>query len=68
MLSAMVLATGIALKVFDILLCSSFDIYQQKETGLYLIIAGFVLFIITFLFFFKPEKAPNRNKLNISKI
>lgn len=55
MLSAMVLATGIALRVFDIILCSSFDIYQQKETGLYLIIAGFLLFILTFFTFLKAS-------------
>jgi hypothetical protein len=30
MVSAMLLATGIALKAFDILLCSSFNIDQQK--------------------------------------
>ena len=53
MLSAMMLATGIALRAFDILLCSSFDIYQQKETGLYLIIIGALLFILTFVTFFK---------------
>ena len=68
MLSAMILATGIALREFDILLCSSFDIYQQKETGLYLIIAGFILFIITFIFFFKAsvEKVADPNKINSS--
>ena len=55
MLSAMILATGIALRVFEILLCSSFDIYQQKETGMYLIIAGFILFIITFSTFLKAS-------------
>ena len=55
MLSAMVLATGIALRAFDILLCSSFDIGQQKETGLYLIIIGFALFVLTFVAFFKAS-------------
>ena len=53
MLSAMMLATGITLRAFDILLCSSFDIYQQKETGLYLIILGALLFVLTFVVFFK---------------
>ena len=62
MLSAMVLATGITLRAFNILLCSSFDIYQQKETGLYLIIIGFLLFILTFITFFKATvKKANDN-------
>ena len=53
MLSAMMLATGITLRSFNILLCSSFNIDQQKETGLYLIIIGFLLFVLTFVTFFK---------------
>ena len=53
MLSAMMLATGITLRAFNILLCSSFDIGQQKETGFYLIIIGFLLFVLTFVVFFK---------------
>ena len=53
MLSAMMLATGITLRAFNILLCSSFNIAQQKETGFYLIIIGFLLFILTFIIFFK---------------
>ena len=53
MLAAMVLATGIALRAFDILLCSSFSIDQQKDTGLYLMIIGFLLFVVTFVVFFK---------------
>lgn len=55
MLSAMLLATGITLRAFNILLCSSFSIDQQKETGLYLIIAGSLLFIFTFVIFFKAS-------------
>ncbi|MEO6843776.1 MAG: hypothetical protein ABI184_01315 [Ginsengibacter sp.] len=53
MLSAMMLATGITLRAFNILLCSSFDIGQQKETGFYLIIIGFLLFVLTFITFFR---------------
>jgi hypothetical protein len=53
MLSAMMLATGITLRAFNILLCSSFDISQQKETGFYLIVTGFLLFIVTFIIFYK---------------
>ena len=55
MLSAMMLATGITLRAFNILLCSSFNIYEQKETGLYLIIIGFLLFVLTFITFFKAS-------------
>ncbi|MBS1558057.1 MAG: hypothetical protein JST69_04950 [Bacteroidetes bacterium] len=52
MVAAMVLATGLALRTFTILLCSSFTLEQQKETGLYLIVIGFVLFVfmLTILF------------------
>ena len=53
MLSAMILAIGITLKTFDILLCSSFNIMQQKETGFYLIIIGLSLFVATFIIFIK---------------
>ena len=59
MISAMMLATGITLRAFNILLCSSFDIGQQKETGFYLIIIGFLLFVLTFITFFK---APGEKK------
>ena len=55
MLSAMMLATGITLRAFNILLCSSFNISEQKETGLYLIIIGFSLFVLTFITFFKAS-------------
>lgn len=60
MLSAMVLATGTALKAFNILLCSSFNIDQQKETGFYLILIGFLLFVWTFIVFFKGAEARTR--------
>ncbi|MBS1632923.1 MAG: hypothetical protein JST10_10165 [Bacteroidetes bacterium] len=53
MFSAMLLATGITLRVFDLLLCSSFTIEQQKETGLYLLIAASVLLITSYFIFFK---------------
>jgi len=59
MLAAMLLATGIVLRSFNILLCSAFNINQQKETGLYLIIIGFLLFIMALYVFF--------NGLNHSK-
>lgn len=47
MITAMLFATGIALRSFNILLCSSFDIDQQKETGLILVFVGISLFIFT---------------------
>ena len=53
MMSVMLLATGFALKTFDVLLCSSFTIQQQHETGFYLILVGFSLFVITVVIFFK---------------
>lgn len=60
MVTAMLLATGITLRVFNILLCSSFDINQQKQTGLYLLIAGIILFGVTIVVFFRsPGKNDN---------
>jgi len=53
MTAAMLLATGITLRVFDMLLCSSFNIDQQKETGFYLIGIAVGLFIGTLIFLFK---------------
>lgn len=52
MLSAMLLATGITLRTFDTLLCSSFNISQQKQTGTYLILISVILFAYTFITFF----------------
>ncbi|MBS1949095.1 MAG: hypothetical protein JST47_15140 [Bacteroidetes bacterium] len=53
MVSAMLLATGVALRVFDMLLCSSFTIDQQKETGLYFILIAVGSFTGTLLVLFK---------------
>ena len=53
MVSAMVLATGITLKSFDILLCSSFTIAQQNETGYYLLLVGFTFAVMTMIIFFR---------------
>lgn len=53
MVSAMLASTGLSLSVFNILLCSSFDIEQQKETGLLLIIIGVSLFVANIVFFFR---------------
>lgn len=52
MWAAMITAAGIALRVFDILLCSAFTIEQQKETGLWLIIIGTGLYAFTLFVFF----------------
>lgn len=52
MLSSMLIATGITLTVYDLLLCSSYNIAQQKETGSRFIIAGIILYagtIFTFI-------------------
>ncbi len=53
MVSAMLITTGASLRSFTILLCSSFTIEQQGETGLYLLIIGAVLFIVTLTVFFR---------------
>lgn len=53
MLSAMTIATGMALKTFNVLLCSAFTIEQQKETGFYLIIIGLGLLVSTLFVFVK---------------
>lgn len=50
---AMLLATGITLRAFDMLLCSSFTIEQQHETGLYLILIASALFVGTLVMFFR---------------
>lgn len=47
MLSAMLLAAGITLSSFDIQVCSSFNIQQQKDTGFYMIMIGIVVFVAT---------------------
>ncbi len=55
MITAMLIATGITLLTYDMLLCSAFNIEQQKETGLRLIFAGAALFITTLVFFFRES-------------
>ncbi|HRP01593.1 MAG TPA: hypothetical protein PLE30_02985 [Candidatus Kapabacteria bacterium] len=59
MVSAMLASTGLSLSVFNILLCSSFDIEQQKETGLLLIIIGVSLFVANIVFFFRALSKKN---------
>lgn len=53
MVSVMVFVAGITLITFNILLCSSFNIDQQKETGFRLIIAGIVFATGTLFTFFR---------------
>lgn len=53
MVSAMLIATGITLTSFDILLCSAFNIEQQKDTGFWLLIAGLAFFAGTIYIFFR---------------
>lgn len=64
MLSAMIAATGIALTSFDILLCSAFDVFQQKSTGNKLIIIGIALFAGTLFIFFRGLGAKPPSKEN----
>lgn len=47
MMAAMIMAVGITLRVFNLLLCSSFSIEQQRETGLYMILISALLYILT---------------------
>lgn len=57
MLSSMLFATGITLTNYDLLLCSSYDISQQKETGIRLIITGIIFYAGTiFIFIRGPGK------------
>ncbi len=47
MMAAMIMAVGITLRVFNLLLCSSFSIDQQRETGFYMILISILLYIFT---------------------
>lgn len=53
MLAAMLIAAGITLLTFNILLCSAFTIEQQKDTGLLLLIIGLILYVVTLAVFFR---------------
>ncbi len=58
MMAAMLLVAGFSLRTFDLLLCSSFNIQQQKETGLYLVILGAALFVTNVIIFFLGLRKP----------
>lgn len=64
MLASMLLAVGITLRVFDVLLCSSFNITEQKQTGLILIFAGIFLFLYTLVVFFRMPAQMAKRALN----
>lgn len=53
MLSAMLMAVGFSLRSSELLLCSSFTIEQQQETGLYLAALGALLFWAAAVTFFR---------------
>lgn len=53
MVAAMLMATGVTLRVFDILLCSSFSIEQQKNTAIYLMIISVGLLLFSLVTFFR---------------
>jgi hypothetical protein len=64
----MTIATGIALTAFNLLLCSSFTIEQQKETGKLLIIIGILLYFFTLITFFKESNpSPKNQQLMLSQ-
>lgn len=62
MITAMLLASGITLSVFNMLLCSSFTIEQQKQTGFLLMIIAATMFVFTAIIFFRTLK--NKTKTN----
>lgn len=62
MITAMLLASGITLSVFNMLLCSSFTIEQQKQTGILLMIIAATMFVFTAIIFFRTLK--NNAKTN----
>ncbi len=64
MISGMLITIGASLRTFTILLCSSFTIDQQKETGLYLLIIGILLFISTLIFFFNGLSRAKQKEQN----
>ncbi|MFA5573617.1 MAG: hypothetical protein WC994_01045 [Brumimicrobium sp.] len=64
MLSAKLGAAGVIMKVFNLLLCSSFDIRQQKETGNYFIFLALVIFISTIVVFFRMPSIKSRERSN----
>lgn len=53
MLAGMLIATGASLRAFTILLCSSFTIEQQHETGMWLMLIGVAVFLGTAVFFIR---------------
>lgn len=62
MVASMLITSGGTLKVFKILLCSSFTIEQQNETGLYLMFIGIIFFVGSIIFFFREiAKAHKKN-------
>jgi len=68
MISSMTIATGIALTAFNLLLCSSFTIEQQKETGKLLIIIGILLYFFTLITFFRESNpSPKNQQLMLSQ-
>ena len=59
MLCAMLIAGGVVMRIFNLLLCSSFNIFQQRQTGTaLLIISCLVLGYLCYLFFKKPGRSP----------
>ena len=61
MISAMLMAVGITLRVFNLLLCSSFSIEQQRETGIYLITIAIIMFIYTTFILMSNIINPEKN-------
>lgn len=53
MISAMLMVSGVTLRIFAIQLCTSFNIDMQKETGFYMIILSVCFFLYTVITVFR---------------
>ncbi|MCO5259783.1 MAG: hypothetical protein M9916_06535 [Crocinitomicaceae bacterium] len=56
MISAMLMVSGVTLKVFKIQLCSSFTIEMQHETGTYMMLFSAGMFLLTVITFFRSPR------------
>jgi len=62
MVAAMIIASGIALLSFNILLCSAFTIEQQKQTGTLLTILGIALYFFMAYILFSSLSGKSRHR------
>jgi len=62
MMSAVFMASGVTLSAFRKLLCSSFNLEQQHETGKYMIILAASLILFTLITFFRAPMHDAENR------